>query len=206
MSDFVVPVIRGGQAAFDALVYPPADNRLLTYLNNNIQSAITTTNALSDRFVSTVKNMYDKFNSSAALNASKALLHRVGMHFNQNVIYPVNENSIGSANLIMQQYIMANPTVNHLYEQNRCYGYTDTYFNYEPNTYGKERLDYQRVMTGVLQFDKGGDDGYVVHYSNGDTQDDLHHMDKISILDTWNVVELLIAREIDPTDPDGNTL
>lgn len=201
-----VNVIRGGEAAANALIYPPPDNNLLTYLNNNIQSAIESTANLSNHFVQSVKGMYEKFNNSAVLNAGRALLYSTGTHFNQNVIFPLNNGNMVTANLIMQQYIMAHPEVNHLNHQNMCYGFQDTYFNYEPEVYGKDRMDYQRVMDGVLQINEEGEDGYIMYYSNGDIQDELHPMDKLSILDTWSELEYMIANGDDPTDPDGGSL
>ncbi len=202
---FRVNVIRGGDVAANALIYRPPDNALLEYLNNSINSAIEHTSSLSDRFVSTVRGMYDKFNSSAAIAASKALLYNAGMHFNQDTIYPVSYDNLSTANLAMQRYIMAQPLMSNLYKKNMCYGFQNTYLNMEPETYGKDRLEYQRVMDGVLQHDKNGD-AYIMHYSNDDYVDELHVFDKLSVLDTWNNVARMIANGYDPSDPEQGDL
>ena len=102
----------------------------------------------------------------------------------------------------MQQYIMSEPTLNKLHKQNRCYGYQDTYVEVEPDTYGQERVLYQRVMDGVMQFDEEGL-CFINHYTNSD-EVELTTVEKISVLDTWHHVRRLIAEGIDPTDPDKN--
>lgn len=202
-----INVIRGGEAAFNSIVFPPPDNRLLSYFNENLQSAYTAIGDMGHRFISTVKNMYDKFNSNEALNASKLLMYQAGMHFNQNIIYPVPMEHLGMANTLMQNYIIAQPDVNKLYKQNMCYGYQDTYINPEPDTYGEDTLYYQLATDGMLQFDKTEDgNGFVKHYSRSDIDEYLSPLDKFSIQDTWHNVMLLISNGTDPTDPDGGLL
>ena len=122
-----VNVLRGGEAAFNSLVFPPPDSRLLNYFSENIKSAYDVLGNAGHRFMDTVKTMYDKYNSEAALNTSKLLMYQAGMHFNQNMIYPVPMEQLGLANNMMQYYIMAQPDVNILYKKDMCYGYQDTY-------------------------------------------------------------------------------
>ncbi len=201
-----VNTIKGGEMALNAMLYKQPDSNLLNYLQNNIQSAIDNTSAVGSRFVDTVKTMYNRFNDSSIINASKALLFKTGSHMNQTVIYPVAYENIGNANLIMQQYIMAYPEVDKLYQRNMCYGFQDTYINTDPH-HGVESVEYMQVMDGVLQFDGNGE-GYVTHYSyhHSDKDNELDVFDKLNVLDTWENVQRLIAGGIDPTDPDGGLL
>lgn len=199
-----VNVIRGGDAAFNALLYPPPDQNFLTYLQNNIQTAADAVSGMGTAFVDTVKSMYNRYNSTEAINASKALLHSTGTHFNQNVIYPVGYDNFTTANLLMQRYIMSEPSVSELYRDNMCYGYQETFYDNEPGTYGKERTDYRNVMDGVMEFEE--DQAVFKYYSHSSEEPDLDTLDKLSILDTWDNAIRLIEEGIDPTDLEGGEL
>ena len=199
-----VNVVKGGEQAFNALVYKPPEQGLLDYFQNNLNNATQMLGDAGQNFMNTAYNMYDKFNSSAVINAGKALLMNVGTHLNQQAIYYVDQNHMPNANLIMQSYIIANPVMNNLYQKNMAYGFQDTYFDPEPDNVGVERYDYQRVMDGVLTYDKE-DNGIITRYFNSD-EVELDSMEKITILDTWQQVEYMIANGIDPSDPDQGEL
>lgn len=199
-----VNVVNGGDFAADALLYKQPSATLMNYLNDNINSIVTTTANLSNTFINSVKNMYNKAYDATVLTASKLLLNTVGYSGDQNALYTYHYGSDIQPTLVMQEYIMANPIVDKLYQRNMCFGYMDTYKDPEPDTTGEERLVYQRVMDGVLQFDNEGN-GYVKHYSNRDDIE-LSIVDKLSVLDTWDTVARYIAEGIDPTDPDKGEL
>jgi len=201
-----VQVIDGGDTAFKALVYPPPDQTLLTYLQDNIHQAAHVLGDIGSNFVNNAQNMYDRFNSSEAINAGKAILYGAGTHLNQNVIYPVALDQFPNANLIMQHYIMEEPSVNRMYQKGTCNGFADTYFDNEVGVFGKERSSYMRVMDGVMDYSGKDNDGYITHYSFEDGRDDLDTFDKFSVLDTWDNVRVLIAQGIDPTDLDQGEL
>ncbi len=200
----MVKTIHGGGAGFNALIYQPPDERLLNYFNTNIQRVANVVGDISTQFVDTTRALYDKFNSSSVIAASKALIYGVGDHTNQNMIYPLGYENVGNANIAMQQYVMAHPEVSSLHEDNMCDGYESMYFNQEPEVFGKDRMDYQRVMDGVVQYDEDGM-GYVMRYTNTDDTT-LDTFDQFAILDTWRQVERLIAEGIDPTDPERGDL
>ena len=201
---FIPKVIHGGSVAANALLYNEPDNRLKEYISNNIAMAMDATRSIGTGFINTVESMYNKFNNSEIVNAAKMILYNAGTHLSQDSIHYVRYENVHNANLIMQKYILANPTIYNLYQNNMCHGYADTYIDsYSKNTPVEERIEYQQVMDGLLQFDKN-DEGYVNHYSH--EEDDLCLMDKISISDTWDAALRRIAEGIDPTDPDLNDL
>jgi len=202
----IVNTIRGGNNALNAMLYKQPDNRVINYLQDHIQSAMMSTANAGSQFMSTMQDLYHKFNNSDIINAGKALLFKTGSHMNQTVIYPVAYDNFNNANLIMQRYIMANPDVDKLHQRNMCYGFQDTYINPSPY-HGKESMEYMQVMDGVLQFDSSGE-GFTEHYSyyHSDEDSELDIYDKISVLDTWDNLHRLIAEGIDPTSPDGDML
>lgn len=198
-----VNVVRGGRGSFNALLYNVPDNNTLNWINNNMNKAREALVGVGDTLMNTASMLYNKVNSNAAINSAKAMVSSQGDHGNQYMVYGLGYDNMGSANYIMQQYIMANPVVNKLYQDNMCNGFEETYYNPEPDVYGTDRLDYRRVMDGVLT----EEDGCMVinHYSSTDDVE-LEPYDKWAILSTWAQAEQLILNDIDPTDPEGGEL
>lgn len=197
-----VRIINGGSDAYRALLYPLPDQHTRDYLRHQIEVNTSRLGDVGESYYAQHMDTFNRFNSDSAITAAKAFVHSAGTHFSQDVIYPINNDNIQNANLVMQQYIMSNPIVDKLYSKDMCYGFMETYIDPQPGAHGEDRVDYQKVMDGVVQFEK--DDAYVMYYSNG--EDELNIIDKLSILDTWHTVEQLIANDIDPTDPDLNEL
>lgn len=201
---FKANVVNGGDVAASALLYKQPDITMMDYLRGNMNNILNHATNLSDRFINTVKNMYNKAHDSNVITTSKLLLNSAEYALDQHTLYAVPYDGFNNINLAMQQYVMAYPEINKLNRQNKCYGFQDTYVDPEPDTYGEERYDYQRVMDGVLQHDSEGL-AYSKHYSNTD-EVKLDNVDRISILDTWHNVARYLAENIDPTDPDLDEL
>lgn len=201
-------VIRGGEEAFRALVYKPPTQEMINYFNTGLNNIMQTSSMFGNVFVDTVQSLYDRYNSSAVIEAGKAYLYQSGSHLSQDVIYPVPFDGLTQANLIMQQYIMAEPEVNRLYKKDMCYGFQDTYLNLQPGVYGEDRLEYQQVINNLLTFPNGEDhEGRVLCYSGEEFENNpLSMMDRLAILSTWDNVKLMIASGRDPTDPNNGIL
>lgn len=78
-------------------------------------------------------------------------------------------------------------------------GFSDTYFNIEPDTYKEDRSEYMQVMDGVLQEDKEYN-VYVKYYSDSNDMPSLEASEKMAILQAWDIVANKIALGKDPTD------
>ena len=119
----------------------------------------------------------------------------------------MNEDNVHNAFGLMARYVMANPTIRTLYQQNKCDGYSDSYTDLYPGTIRDDHYDYQRVMDGVVNFDTQDDRWEIKYYTDYSDQDEeLSPEDKFTILDTWNAACNVIARGLDPTDPDKDLL
>lgn len=201
----IVDVVHGGTDSFNAMIYQQPNNAVLNYINNNIEAARVMLGNVGSSFINTAKEMYNRYNGTEALNRTKMLMMNVGSHLNNDTIHYVSQAQIHNMNMIMQRYVMANPIISDLNSKNMCNGFQETYFDMEPDTYGTEREDYRRVMDGMLTFNK---EGYSIlnHYMSSNEEEPLHITEKISILDTWEMVERLIVGGIDPTDPELGAL
>jgi len=198
-----VNTIDGGRNAFNAMLYNAPNNNTLSWINNNLNRAKEALSGIGDSLIDASVRLYNKVNSNAAINAAKALVTEQGGHTNQYMIYGLDYDNMNTANYVMQQYIIANPIVNDLYENNMCHGFEETYYNSEPGVYGTDRLDYRRVVDGVVM--EEGDHLVINHYSSLDDIV-LDDYDKHLILNTWQQAEQLVLCGIDPTDPDRGEL
>lgn len=199
---FKVNVIEGGNGMAEALIYKPPPPNVVQYLQENLNHVISGAKTLGTRFVDTVKEMYNSVHSDEARQKAKMLLYQAGNHLSQNIIIPVPYERLHLANQTMQGYILVHPEVSELYRKKVCYGYHDTYVPLEPNCYGEDTSLYHQVMDGVMQWDSNGE-AYTKTVSQDDEfiGGDLHYMDQLSILRTWDQVTLMLANGLDPTDP-----
>ena len=152
-----VNVVSGGDAAVAALLYRPPDQNLLNYLNSKMQQAIDYTSNMVTGYAENMRAMYDKFNSSQAIQAAKMFMYNLGMNTSEMVIQRFHNFEDFNPNLLMQRYIMSCPEVSKLDKQNMCNGFAESYVDPEPGVYGTDRDDYRRVMDGVLQHE--GEEG-----------------------------------------------
>ena len=196
-------VINGSDAE-SALLYKPLDVGVLNYLNEHINTAITATKNMANSFVDTVHSMYNRFNSDQAIMRTKLALNAAGIHLDQNTVHYLKYEQLHAANLAMQRYILAHPELGELHRQEMCYGYQDTFLPLEPNKFGKDTIEYGRVMDGVLQFEEESGIGYTESYSMFDTDthgNELDLVDQVAILRSWDNVSRMLANKLDPTDP-----
>ncbi len=111
----------------------------------------------------------------------------------------------------MQNYIMANPMIRELYNQQLCDGYSDTYTDIDKNTIGDKHYHYRRVMDAVVQ-DTTDSEGnydwvsknYMEDLLEGDRE--LEIEEKAKVLSTWEVMNAFIKAGQDPTNPRGGSL
>ncbi len=199
-------VIGGDQIGFNALLYQQPDEKLLNYLQGTIDTASQQLGNVGNFFVNTAQNLYNKYNSSAVINAGKALVSRLDNHLNPDVIMEYNENNIFNATPKMQQYIMVQPELFELDRSQSCNSFDGTYYNVDSKvTTYEEHVRYKEVMDGMLVFDNDTDDAHFVTYSDSEMED-LHVIDQLAIQNTWDVVANLIANDIDPSSLDGSDL
>lgn len=189
-------VVNGGDLAANALIYAQPSASTLDYLKSNMQSVMNRIGDYGTNFVNSLQAMYDKFNSSSVINASKLIVNQIGTSLAPNTIYRVPIQEFHLASPLMQEYIMVQPDIFSRYERNLCDGYSESYIDPEPNTPLEDRTRYKEVMDGIVQYDTQGN-GYVTHYSHDGSS--LSYIDQLSILETWENAYKLLIEGKDPT-------
>lgn len=113
----------------------------------------------------------------------------------------------------MIRYIMAEPVVRKMYQQQQLAGYDEYYQDSQPEALGEEHDDYRRVMDGIVVVDEPDAAGdalwHADHFADEYLEDDppLDFQQQLDVLETWACVRgAIVERLRDPTSLYGATL
>jgi hypothetical protein len=207
----VVPV--SSLESFDYFIYPEQNPVNQNYFYNQVYAVNQALNDFGSKFMQASQHIYEKINDSNVIRAAKAALrYAVGLSHPNAVVYLKTIDELRAAQPVMQRYIMANPVVREMYNQQLIDGYNDTYIDNEPGFMKALHYDFRRVMDSVIQ-DKVDDEGnyewvapqYYEDLIAGDR--DLDFQEKINILNTWDVIDQFMkSGKEDPTNPFNGTV
>jgi hypothetical protein len=205
---FEANVIRGGTHEFDSILYPQQNQRNDDYIKQTLMNIPTTlVNAGTDLFTRALET-YKTINSSEMVTrARNALRAAKGVLSNNTIIPLLDVSSMQSASLFMQRWIMAEPTIRNIYNEQLCDGYSSTYQDMHPGDIGEDHYDWRRVMDGVVQYNEKSSfvKFYIENLVEGDRE--LIHDEKVDILSTWDIMKMAVSSGMeDPTDPFGGKI
>ncbi len=169
----VAQLLQGGAALFDEFLLSQPTNVQQSFQNQLHQFSNTLTDA-GAQFFHQVSQVSDAIANSQAVRYAKAAVRKVGTAWQENEIrLLMNIGELQHAPPVQIRYIMADPVIREAYQEQRIEGYGDKYQDLFPNDIGEKHYDYRRVMNGVTQFDKNGND-YATTYEEdlleGDTE------------------------------------
>jgi len=195
-------VVEGGSRAFDALFYPQQSYNNVGVIESQLSNVYNTLNeqgrAFLDRSREVVGNM---FNITEMNNLVRRLGQTVkGFFEDTNRIAPIDTlEDLQLASVMMQRWVMAQPTLRQAYLDQRVDGYNDTYVNVFGETTKEDHYDYRRVMNGVVVDE--GDHLASLYFEELYSNDrELTHDEQRYILSTWDVIECFMSQDIDPTN------
>lgn len=206
----MINVVYGGADAFNALAYGvdqhPANTQ---YFQRQIESISNTLTDVGQSFFANTQQLYNQVNNSEVMRIARAAVRTAKSLFQPNQILSIFDMaSMQNAPLVMQRWIMANPTVRELYHKQQIDGYSDSYVDVSPGIIGEQHYDYRRVMTGIVQDvegTEGEEDSWKVCYYPDELHEgdkELTHDERVDILSTWSIVEMFVAAgKSDPTSP-----
>lgn len=208
-----VNVIPSGNIhSFDYILFPeqhPASRNYIYEQFNNISQAMTN---IGKEFLEESKHIYQQINDSNVIRVAKSALRSAKNLFSHNTIGFIDTlEAMQNAQPMMQRYIMAEPTIRDLYQQQLCNGYSDSYVDTFPNTIKENHYDYRKVMTGMIQdmvTEDGTDTWCSSNYYDELIPDDkpLDVMERFDIINTWTLMKMFIDNGDDPTDVYGSKL
>jgi hypothetical protein len=200
-----MPVINSGYGHMGSTMFGLPNANTVNFFENVQAKIAEKASHYSHDFMNMGKQMFDSVYSTRALELAKAAMNKAGALFDQDIIRELRTmDEFQVAQPTMMRYIMANPVVRERWQDGRCEGYGDSYYDMFPGMRGEDHYDYRMVMDGVAFEVEETGEWWVKQYieSNHETAEHLSVSDKLSILSTWNNVEAMMALAAkDPTSP-----
>lgn len=186
--------------ALDVALYGDNSSFLTSYLDQQLSAMGQYSSGVTNRLHELGQRSYDYVSNTMRDFAVREELIRAGVEIIDNYFKPLRTfDELRNANVTMQRYIMAEPTVRELYLGENIAGYEDTY-NYVSQAYSDgvadDDYDYRRVMNGVfvMSEDEEDDTYYRTHYHEEliDGDRELTFMEQCDILETWDYIRDLL--------------
>lgn len=196
--------ISGGEDVFRALTGQMVSPEMTNYFANSVNSMVERLGNASQFITQQTQHLYDRFNNGEMMTRVKEVLNNMGSHIDDNVIVTLTPENMMFATPMMQQYIMVEPTIYDLYQNNACSGFNGGYIDIDPVKDVTQHALYNRVMDGFLQEDVNGD-VFFTTYDDTFTEP-LQFSEQNAIMTSWRNVKNMINAGLDPTSPDGEEL
>lgn len=192
------------------LIYPDQSYNAQNYLYRQLGSLSENITEQGRMFLERARETADNlYNSELAQRARNAVRMATGYTMDPNAILYYNDlEQMRAATPVMQDYLMANPVVRDMYQNQRCDGWSETYVDSFKGDIGENHYPYRRVMDGIVDIDSEDGTWKAVNYYDElmEQERDLDFFEKVRILDTWEVMNLFVDQKKDPTDPLGGEL
>jgi len=171
------------------------------YIKTKYNEYVNRLGTAGNMFKDSLSNMYNYFNNNNFIQNTIKNLTRTGVINSEDVITQINESNFQGTNYIMRRYIMANPIIYRKGTLNRINAYGGQWYDNENEGVDPfKRLDYLNVIDSTLQHRKDGT-GYM-SFTNTSEGNPLDMEDRLIIQDTWDILNNMIANDMDPTDID----
>ena len=172
------------------------------YIHSNIQNYVSQIGEGVSNIADSVMARYNEINNSAVVNRIENMRNRLNAMWQSDTIRHLHTlNDLQQAPIVMQRWIMAEPTIRASFNRDGCSRYDGKYIDVRPGGVGNTHYDYRRVMNGVV------DEGSYTNFYEPliDPADVLTTFEKAAITATWNVINGMIDESnTDVTDPWAN--
>jgi len=181
---------------------PFSNNGFVEYVRNTFNDNVQLLKDVGSGIMDKMQGMFNFFNNEDFLNAGRNLAIQAGIR-NDNTIHSVTCENINEAGLTMAGYIMANPTLYDMYQKYRIDGYGDMFYMKDTTLDDpRQTTEYMQVMDGMVKFEEDGYTYSIFSHSG----DELTLTEKLTVLEAWDCVDIMIDMGIDPTSQDFKEL
>lgn len=188
-------VLNMSEPSIDLAIYGDRSGFLQNYLTQQIQNLGPSLNEFGQRMYGALQTSYNFVTDQLVQYGLRNELSQAGLNVLDNYYTELLDwHALQNANPTMQRWIMANPTVRELYQDQNIDGYSEQYKDVFGGGIGDSDYNYRRVTTGVIM-DDSTDDTWTVkhHYEDllpGDKE--LDHYEKCIILETWSATDWIL--------------
>ena len=188
-------VVNLSEPALDLTLYGDRGGFMQNYLQQQSANLGTAFNEFGGMLRNALNTSYNFVTDQLVQMGLREELNRTGLNIVDNYYAPLFDyQALYDANLTMQRWIMANPSMRTLYLNDNVEGYADSYIDLNPSDgIGKDHYDYRRATNGVIL--DGPDDTWTLshHFEDllpGDRE--LTHSEKCDIILTWGAVDFIL--------------
>lgn len=165
------------------------------YLQHQMSNIASKFGAMGNQIYDTLANSYNYLTDSLRKYSIRNELEREGViELDNHFEYIDTFEGLQNANVAMQRWIMAEPTIRAIYLEQNCNGYGKEYINLSGDTVGEENYDYRRVMNGILTIDENDYNTaptYIDDLIEGDRELELYEQDRV--IQTWQAMRHIMA-------------
>jgi hypothetical protein len=194
---------------FDYALFPEQNPMNYLYIQQNMTGFSDKLTESGLAFMEHHRQVYSAIDHSEIARKARQVMRAVKGLFTPDTIVPLESlEDMQNAQLQMQRYMMAEPTLRAMYHKNRADGFRDTYEDMEPGRIGENHLDYRKVMTGtVMQTEEGG--WVARQYFDELPEEDrpLDHAERMIIQRTWAAMKnIILTTGQDPSNVFGGEI
>jgi hypothetical protein len=208
-------VMFGGERELNLFTAGEPHPSMLQFMKEQASVLGSYIQTTGSQFAQNVLTSYETYHSDGALRHARAALSKVKNYFQSDKISDLESMyDIQQAGLIMQRYVMSEPTLRQMYHNGQCNGYAGSYVDPFPGKIGDQDYNYRRVMNGMLQTtaptEEQPDGGwkfevYVEELFEGDRELDFH--EQKAITNTWERLRYSLKHSLlDPSSPENDML
>ena len=208
-------ILAGGYDEINALMFGMQDNNAANYFRENIQQlASVPVNNISST-MSFIGNLGAQIQENFNMRGLRAAINQVAGLFRPNVVSYINKISdMQVAGTVMQEWIMAEPSIRKRWQEGRTDGYSETYSRdrKDANDIGENHLHYLAATNGILremEFDGEKTWGWTEDLGTLEEHGiEIPSFDEqVDILNTWESAKIFMDMEDrDPLSPWNNAL
>lgn len=207
--------MSGGIHAFTAAYAPqqhPGNHQyVLESLANISQNVYHQLGAVGQMLYSQAQAIFNQYDGHEVIELARDCMRTAAGIGGADVVYMMNElGQMQQAQHTMQMYIMANPVIAQLYQQQRCDGYSSSYVDYYSQLGIYDNPYYISAVNSVMM-DPTPDMGpevewYCDNYILDPDSVQLNPNEQFDIINTYKAVEQQVKWGNDPTNILGDDL
>lgn len=210
----VLPVsagIHGFTAAYAPQQHPANHAYVLQSLADISQNVFHRLGSMGQAMFAQAQNLFQQYDGHEIMEQARVVLREVAGTSGADVIYFMSElHQLQSAQSVMQNYIMANPIIANMYLQQRCDGYSGSYYNHYEGLSIYENPFYISATNGILMKpdERSDPETELVAYTYFVDENEYRPSteEQFDIMNTYMVVEQQVKWGNDPTDILDNQL
>lgn len=180
---------------FDAAVYGMPHQGTIDYVKEQFSRGWENLTDMGRTFFEEKKEMVERATSDEAFRRTEALARKFRhMWDTDDIKYIGDLGGLQQAKTTMQRWLMADPVIRQMRNDQLCDGYSDKYDDWEPDRIGEDHYDYRRVTDGIFIEDEDG--GGCTSYFESYTADEdvLTFQQQVDIEAAWQTQRMLMKR------------